>query len=152
MRSLTTVNPSSFSATPKTCNSIVAQNADHAQLWSCTWWNQIEEEDRAQVIYAAWLRTGPTSMLPAMPEDSTEQSDTGVIVVGAGPTGLLLAGDLAAAGVPVALVERHEHGSELTRAFVVHARTLEQFDQRGVADALVSHGRPVETRASATPR
>jgi 2-polyprenyl-6-methoxyphenol hydroxylase-like FAD-dependent oxidoreductase len=78
-----------------------------------------------------------------MPEDNAEHSDTGVIVVGAGPTGLLLAGDLAAAGVPVTLVERHEHGSELTRAFVVHARTLEQFDQRGVADALVSHGRQV---------
>jgi 2-polyprenyl-6-methoxyphenol hydroxylase-like FAD-dependent oxidoreductase len=78
-----------------------------------------------------------------MPEDNAEHSDTGVIVVGAGPTGLSLAGDLAAAGVPVTLVERHEHGSELTRAFVVHARTLEQFDQRGVADALVSRGRQV---------
>jgi 2-polyprenyl-6-methoxyphenol hydroxylase-like FAD-dependent oxidoreductase len=78
-----------------------------------------------------------------MPEDNAEHSDTGVIVVGAGPTGLLLAGDLAAAGVPVTLVERHEHGSELTRAFVVHARTLEQFDQRGAADALVSRGRQV---------
>jgi 2-polyprenyl-6-methoxyphenol hydroxylase-like FAD-dependent oxidoreductase len=78
-----------------------------------------------------------------MPEDYAEHSDTGVIVVGAGPTGLLLAGDLAAAGVPVTLVERHERGSELTRAFVVHARTLEQFDQRGVADALVSRGRQV---------
>ncbi|HTJ69964.1 MAG TPA: FAD-dependent monooxygenase [Actinospica sp.] len=78
-----------------------------------------------------------------MPADNTEHSDTGIIVVGAGPTGLLLAGDLAAAGIPVTLVERHEHGSELTRAFVVHARTLEQFDQRGIAEALVSRGRQV---------
>jgi 2-polyprenyl-6-methoxyphenol hydroxylase-like FAD-dependent oxidoreductase len=78
-----------------------------------------------------------------MPADNTEHSDTGVIVVGAGPTGLLLAGDLAAAGVPVTLVERHEHGSELTRAFVVHARTLEQFDQRGIAESLVSGGKQV---------
>jgi 2-polyprenyl-6-methoxyphenol hydroxylase-like FAD-dependent oxidoreductase len=78
-----------------------------------------------------------------MPADSTEYSDAGVIVVGAGPTGLLLAGDLATAGIPVALVERHEQGSELTRAFAVHARTLEQFDQRGVAEALVSRGRPI---------
>ena len=77
-----------------------------------------------------------------MPADSTEHSEAGVIVVGAGPTGLLLAGDLAAAGIPVTLVERHEHGSELTRAFAVHARTLEQFDQRGVAEGLVSSGRP----------
>lgn len=78
-----------------------------------------------------------------MPVDNTERSDTGVIVVGAGPTGLLLAGDLAVAGIPVTLVERHEHGSELTRAFVMHARTLEQFDQRGIAAALVSRGRQV---------
>jgi 2-polyprenyl-6-methoxyphenol hydroxylase-like FAD-dependent oxidoreductase len=77
-----------------------------------------------------------------MPADNTEHSGAGVIVVGGGPTGLLLAGDLATAGIPVTLVERHEHGSELTRAFAVHARTLEQFDQRGVAEALVAHGRP----------
>jgi 2-polyprenyl-6-methoxyphenol hydroxylase-like FAD-dependent oxidoreductase len=78
-----------------------------------------------------------------MPADNAEHSDTGVIVVGAGPTGLLLAGDLAAAGIPVTLVERHERGSELTRAFVVHARTLEQFDQRGIVEPLVSGGRKV---------
>ncbi|MBO1334022.1 FAD-dependent monooxygenase [Streptomyces sp. VRA16 Mangrove soil] len=54
-----------------------------------------------------------------------------VIVVGSGPTGLLLAGDLAAAGVPVTLVERRPHQiSNLSRAFVVHARTLEQLDAR----------------------
>jgi len=82
-------------------------------------------------------------MLPAMPAENTEHSATGVIVVGAGPTGLLLAGDLAAAGIPVTLVERHELGSELTRAFVVHARTLEQFDQRGIAEAMVARGRQI---------
>ena len=84
-------------------------------------------------------------MLPAMSADNTEHSEAGVIVVGAGPTGLLLAGDLAAAGIPVTLVERHEHGSELTRAFAVHARTLEQLDQRGVAETLVSRGRPISS-------
>ncbi|MDX3639378.1 FAD-dependent monooxygenase [Streptomyces sp. MB09-02B] len=67
-----------------------------------------------------------------------------VIVVGAGPTGLLLAGDLAAAGVPVTLVEKREHRiSNLSRAFVAHARTLEQLDARGVADALEAKGRPL---------
>ncbi|MGW0082965.1 FAD-dependent monooxygenase [Streptomyces sp. NPDC003393] len=54
-----------------------------------------------------------------------------VIVVGAGPTGLLLAGDLAAAGVRVTLVEKRPHRiSNLSRAFVLHARTLEQLDAR----------------------
>lgn len=82
-------------------------------------------------------------MLPVMLSDMTERSDTNVIVVGAGPTGLLLAGDLAAAGIQTTLVEKHAHGSELTRAFVVHARTLEQLDQRGLAEPLIEHGRPV---------
>jgi 2-polyprenyl-6-methoxyphenol hydroxylase-like FAD-dependent oxidoreductase len=69
---------------------------------------------------------------------------TDVLVVGAGPTGLLLAGDLAAAGVPVTVVEKRPEGlSNLTRAFAVHARTLEVLDARGVADELVRTGRPL---------
>jgi 2-polyprenyl-6-methoxyphenol hydroxylase-like FAD-dependent oxidoreductase len=64
----------------------------------------------------------------------------GVVVVGAGPTGLMLAGDLAEAGVPVTVVEKRAHESNLTRAFAVHARTLELLDMRGLADELVSQG------------
>ncbi|MEU5186048.1 FAD-dependent monooxygenase [Streptomyces klenkii] len=64
----------------------------------------------------------------------------GVLVVGAGPTGLLLAGDLAAAGVRVTLVEKRAQESNLTRAFAVHARTLETFDARGIAEALIATG------------
>ncbi|MFC0042744.1 FAD-dependent monooxygenase [Actinomadura rayongensis] len=66
-----------------------------------------------------------------------------VVIVGAGPTGLLLAGDLAAAGVDVTVLERRVGPSELTRAFAVHARTLELFDMRGIADDLVRTGRRV---------
>ncbi len=69
---------------------------------------------------------------------------TDVVVVGAGPTGLLLAGDLAAAGVRVTVLERRLHESNLTRAFVVHARTLEQFDARGIADRLIPTGTKVD--------
>jgi 2-polyprenyl-6-methoxyphenol hydroxylase-like FAD-dependent oxidoreductase len=63
-----------------------------------------------------------------------------VLVVGAGPTGLLLAGDLAAAGVPVTVLERRERESSLSRAFAVHARTLEMLDARGLADELIATG------------
>lgn len=67
-----------------------------------------------------------------------------VIVVGAGPTGLLLAGDLATAGVRVAILEKRLDGSSLTRAFAVHARTLEHLATRGLADALVETGHQVD--------
>ena len=63
-----------------------------------------------------------------------------VIVVGAGPTGLLLAGDLAAAGVRTTVLERRDHESNLTRAFAVHARTMEELDARGLADELATTG------------
>ena len=67
-----------------------------------------------------------------------------VVVVGAGPTGLLLAGDLAAAGVPVTVLEKRDEGvSNLSRAFGVHARTLELLDARGLADELVATGQVI---------
>ncbi|GAA2211667.1 FAD-dependent monooxygenase [Nonomuraea monospora] len=64
-----------------------------------------------------------------------------VIIVGAGPTGLLLAGDLAESGIEVTVLERRDGKvSNLSRAFGVHARTLEQLDARGLADRLVPMG------------
>ncbi|MFC7546109.1 FAD-dependent monooxygenase [Plantactinospora sp. GCM10030261] len=71
--------------------------------------------------------------------------DHDVLIVGAGPTGLLLAGDLAAAGVRCAILERRSDQSNLTRAFAVHARTLELLDARGLADDLLATGQRVPT-------
>ncbi|MFJ8887929.1 FAD-dependent oxidoreductase [Streptomyces sp. NPDC102402] len=80
--------------------------------------------------------------------ESSRSVPTDVVVVGAGPTGLLLAGDLAAQGLSVTLVERRPHeAGTLTRAFAVHARTLELLDTRGLADALIATGTPL-TRMS----
>jgi len=70
-------------------------------------------------------------------------SDVDVVIAGAGPTGLLLAGDLARAGVRCAVFERRPGRSGLTRAFTVHTRTLEQLDARGVADQLIAAGTPL---------
>ncbi|MEU2201399.1 FAD-dependent monooxygenase [Isoptericola sp. NPDC019482] len=71
--------------------------------------------------------------------------DADVVVVGAGPTGLLLAGDLARAGARVVVVEKRPQGlSNLTRAFAVHARSLEALDARGLADELLTTGRRVQ--------
>ena len=69
-----------------------------------------------------------------------QNSTTSVAIVGAGPTGLLLAGDLAQAGVDVTVLERRDTESNLTRAFGVHARTLEHLDARGLADELLGEG------------
>jgi 2-polyprenyl-6-methoxyphenol hydroxylase-like FAD-dependent oxidoreductase len=64
-----------------------------------------------------------------------------VVVAGGGPTGLMLAGELALAGVDVAIVERRA-GHDLTgsRAGGLHSRTIEVLDQRGIADRFLSQG------------
>jgi 2-polyprenyl-6-methoxyphenol hydroxylase-like FAD-dependent oxidoreductase len=67
-----------------------------------------------------------------------------VVIAGAGPTGLMLAGDLAARGVRCAVLERRADSSNLTRAFAVHARTLEQLDARGLAEDLLATGTTID--------
>jgi hypothetical protein len=64
-----------------------------------------------------------------------------VVIVGAGPTGLMLAGELALARVDVAIVERRA-GQDLagSRAGGLHSRTIEVLDQRGIADRFLSQG------------
>jgi 2-polyprenyl-6-methoxyphenol hydroxylase-like FAD-dependent oxidoreductase len=64
-----------------------------------------------------------------------------VVIAGGGPTGLMLAGELALAGVDVAIVERRA-SQELTgsRAGGLHSRTIEVLDQRGIADRFLSQG------------
>jgi 2-polyprenyl-6-methoxyphenol hydroxylase-like FAD-dependent oxidoreductase len=66
-----------------------------------------------------------------------------VIVVGAGPTGLMMACELAMRGVAVRLLEERRDIPNITRAFGVHARTLELLDARGLADEIVQRGLPV---------
>ena len=64
-----------------------------------------------------------------------------VAIAGGGPTGLMLAGELALAGVDVAIVERRA-SQDLpgSRAGGLHARTIEVLDQRGIADRFLSEG------------
>ena len=76
-----------------------------------------------------------------LPSRVVETSD--VVVVGAGPTGLMLAGELALGGVDVLLLEERIEAPNITRAFAVHARTLELLDARGMADELLTRGVPV---------
>ena len=68
-------------------------------------------------------------------------SEHAVVIAGGGPTGLMLAGELALAGVDVAIVERRA-SQELvgSRAGGLHSRTIEVLDQRGIADRFLSQG------------
>ena len=68
-------------------------------------------------------------------------SEHAVVIAGGGPTGLMLASELKLAGVDVAIVERRA-SQELVgaRAGGLHARTIEVFDQRGIANRFLSQG------------
>jgi 2-polyprenyl-6-methoxyphenol hydroxylase-like FAD-dependent oxidoreductase len=65
-----------------------------------------------------------------------------VVIAGGGPTGLMLAGELALAGVDVVIVERRtSQDLDGSRAGGLHSRTLEVLDQRGIAERFVSEGK-----------
>ncbi|MGI5404533.1 monooxygenase [Streptomyces sp. CA-135486] len=66
--------------------------------------------------------------------------DIDVIVVGAGPTGLLLAGELALAGIRVRVVERRTEPQRDSRALTLHPRSVELMDLRGLADRFLALG------------
>ncbi|GAB3468057.1 FAD-dependent oxidoreductase [Actinophytocola sediminis] len=68
-----------------------------------------------------------------------------VLIVGAGPTGLMSACELAMAGVTCTVVDKRDTGQHVTRAFGLHARALELLDARGMADHLVARGNPLRT-------
>jgi 2-polyprenyl-6-methoxyphenol hydroxylase-like FAD-dependent oxidoreductase len=70
----------------------------------------------------------------------TLPTETNVVIVGAGPTGLTLACLLAAEGVPFVLLERLAEGLNTSRAAVIHARTLEVLEELQVSERLRAEG------------
>ena len=66
---------------------------------------------------------------------------TDVLIVGAGPTGLVLALWLARRGVRVRVIDKTAQAGTTSRAVAVQARTLELYRQLGLADAVVARGR-----------
>ena len=71
-------------------------------------------------------------------------SDAEVLVVGAGPTGLVLALSLARNGLKPRIVEKSSGPGEASRAMAVHARTLELYRQLGFAGEVVARGIKIE--------
>ncbi|MQY27947.1 FAD-dependent monooxygenase [Nocardia aurantia] len=73
-------------------------------------------------------------------------TETDVIVVGAGPTGLTTAAELTLAGVRTLVLDALPERNPLSRAAVIHSRTAELFDQRGWLDSLLAPGDFPSTR------
>jgi 2-polyprenyl-6-methoxyphenol hydroxylase-like FAD-dependent oxidoreductase len=69
--------------------------------------------------------------------------DCQVLVVGAGPTGLVLACELLARGIRARIIDKGDGVVLQTRALGIHARTLEVFDMMGLAERFAEHGQVV---------
>ena len=65
---------------------------------------------------------------------------TPIMIVGAGPTGLAAALELARLGIAVRLIDKRDKPADTSRAIGIQARTLELLDQRGLADEMVRLG------------
>src|SRR4051812_31287976 len=77
----------------------------------------------------------------------------GVLIAGGGPTGLMLAGELALAGVDVVVVERRPNQQlSVARALGISSRTIEVLAQRGIAARFLSAGKAAQVTGFAAPR
>ncbi len=78
-------------------------------------------------------------------ERSVAMTKHAVVIAGGGPTGLMLAGELALARVDVAIVERRASQDLAgSRAGGLHSRTIEVLDQRGIAERFLSQGKVMQ--------
>ncbi|WP_066803526.1 FAD-dependent monooxygenase [Sphingomonas asaccharolytica] len=83
----------------------------------------------------------------------TKAIDHSIVICGAGPTGLMLAGELALAGADVAIVERRpDQKLAGSRAGGLHARSIELLDQRGIADRFLAAGEAMQVTGFALTR
>ena len=70
-------------------------------------------------------------------------TDCDVVIVGAGPTGLSLAAQCLRYGLSFVIIDRKDALTELSKALVVHARTIEIYDQCGLAASAREQGQPL---------
>jgi 2-polyprenyl-6-methoxyphenol hydroxylase-like FAD-dependent oxidoreductase len=76
---------------------------------------------------------------------SGAMTEHAVVIAGGGPTGMMLAAELALARVDVAIVERHASRDHMgSRAGGLHSRTIELLDQRGIAERFLSQGKVMQ--------
>lgn len=70
-------------------------------------------------------------------------SDVDALIIGAGPTGLVLAHELVRRKMRVRIIDQLEKPTDQSRALAIHARTLEIFDRLGLAQKMISLGIPL---------
>ena len=76
------------------------------------------------------------------------RTEHAVVIAGGGPTGLMLAGELALAGTDVVIVERRtSQDLDGSRSGGLHSRTIEVLDQRGIAERFLAAGEVVQVQA-----
>ena len=86
---------------------------------------------------------GETSMNGANTDTNV---DVDVVVVGAGPTGLMLASELRLHGVDVLVLEKEAVPSPIVRSLGLHARSIEIMDQRGLLERFLANGKQYPVR------
>ncbi len=70
--------------------------------------------------------------------ENTQKTD--VLIIGAGPTGLTMAAQLIRYGINFIIIDKKNGPTDQSKALVVHARSLEIFEQMGLADKAIDHG------------
>jgi 2-polyprenyl-6-methoxyphenol hydroxylase-like FAD-dependent oxidoreductase len=85
-------------------------------------------------------RSGKSEFECAMTQTMEDAMNVHVLIVGAGPTGLMLANQLARRGVRAMIIDRHSGPAQQTRAMAVHARTLEIYAKMGLAEEALARG------------
>jgi len=92
-------------------------------------------------VMIGWLRnqlgiSSPTVALPSAGDPTTAK----VLVVGAGPVGLVMACELARRGVPIRVIDALPAPTVESRAILIHARSLEMLERIGVAHEIIASG------------
>src|SRR6267142_3991038 len=104
-----------------------------------------EEGDSRPSPLPTYTRHGGLRQAPGHAAQSSAMTEHAVVIAGGGPTGMMLAGELALVRVDVAIVERRANQDLAgSRAGGLHSRTIEVLDQRGIADRFLSQGKVMQ--------
>src|SRR5689334_294624 len=88
--------------------------------------------------FLVWMERGD---LMAIQSTTSGEKDTSVLIVGAGPTGLMMACQLTRFGIPYRIIEKNSGPTTQSRALAIQARSLEALAQMNIAHKAVEQGK-----------